>query len=406
MAQESSISIIDHEDGVGRLCTALNSGGAKAIELARTHVDACAQASDDDIRAAYFTIDDAATAYARMHGFDSWAALRLDAHRAVYGTATTSYDRAVEAVLGGCPDDLAAVIEASPEALQSTPSGRDPLLLVAVGAREPAAVRVLLAAGADVHAPAHCGCTPIHRAAYGHPPERNPGLQARQATILEFLLAAGARLDGCSHGQGGIPLAMALFWGHQPQARIMACHDLPALNLRLAAGLGRMDVLEQFCSADTLAPAAGTGRAFYRPHDGFPEWQPSDDRQEILDEALSYAARNGQIEALARLLHYGADIDGRPYCGTALHHVAHKGPFDVVVWLVEQGAEINSPHGMIAGSTPLHIAAAGGHLETVAYLVAHGADPRLCDQAFDCPPIGYAEWAGMEDVVDYLLSLS
>ena len=41
----------------------------------------------------------------------------------------------------------------------------------------------------------------------------------------------------------------------------------------------------------TLAPAAGAHRGFYRPHGGFPFWKPADDPQEVLDEALSWAAR-------------------------------------------------------------------------------------------------------------------
>jgi hypothetical protein len=31
---------------------------------------------------------------------------------------------------------------------------------------------------------------------------------------------------------------------------------------------------------------AGAHRGFYRPHGGFPAWQPSDDPQEVIDEAL------------------------------------------------------------------------------------------------------------------------
>jgi hypothetical protein len=59
-------------------------------------------------------------------------------------------------------------------------------------------------------------------------------------------------------------------------------------NLRVAAGLGRLDLIHDLAGTGE----AGAHRAFYRPHGGFPSWQPSNDPQEILDEALVWAAKS------------------------------------------------------------------------------------------------------------------
>ena len=45
-----------------------------------------------------------------------------------------------------------------------------------------------------------------------------------------------------------------------------------------------------------LTPEAQAARGFYRPHSGFPRWRPSDDPQEVLDEALVWAAKTARID--------------------------------------------------------------------------------------------------------------
>jgi hypothetical protein len=45
-------------------------------------------------------------------------------------------------------------------------------------------------------------------------------------------------------------------------------------------------------------PQAGAHRGFYRPHGGFPAWQPSDEPQEVLAEALVWAAKSDRVEAI------------------------------------------------------------------------------------------------------------
>jgi ankyrin repeat protein len=56
---------------------------------------------------------------------------------------------------------------------------------------------------------------------------------------------------------------------------------------------------------------------------------------------------------------------------TALHHAAERGRSEVVSYLLEKGADVNSADGLCW--TPLHLAAEQGHLPVVKQLVRAGA---------------------------------
>lgn len=170
-------------------------------------------------------------------------------------------------------------------------------------------------------------------------------------------------------------------------------------NLRTAAGLGDLDALAGFFDGDQLRDDAGSARAFYRPHDGFPAWEPGDETQEILDEAFIYAVQNGRLAAAEMLLARGAHVDGAPYTGTAMHRVAHRGPYDALCFLLDRGADPNATWNVPKGSTPLHLAALQGRLASVRALLDHGGDPDATDSAFSTTPRGYAEWAGQDHIV-------
>ena len=216
-------------------------------------------------------------------------------------------------------------------------------------------VTILLERGADVtRANAH-GWTPLHQAAYSDLP-----------ALARMLLDAGARVDVSARGDGGTPLVVALFWGNRTTAELLAEHGVPPGNLRVAAGLGRLDMLDELIdTSGKLAPAAGAHRAFYRPHGGFPAWRPSDDEREVRDEALTWAARNDRVEALDVLVGRGASAEADVYRGTALSWAAACGRVGAIRRLVALGADPSGrttfggpEHG--EGTTPLHLAAQNG----------------------------------------------
>jgi ankyrin repeat protein len=263
-----------------------------------------------------------------------------------------------------------------------------------------AGIDALLAAGADADQPNDRGWTPLHQAAYSNQP-----------VLAERLIAAGASLDAEAHGAGGTPLIVSLFWGHRETADLLATHGVTPRNLRAAAGLGDLALVESFFTADgALTPDAGVARGFYRPHSGFPDWQPSPDPQEVLDEALVWACKSDRVEVLERLVKGGARIDADPYRGTPLTWAAYCNRARTVRWLLDHGAPVNQRatfggpgHGQ--GVTALHLAAQSGHLSMVTLLVERGADFTIQDDLYHGTPAGWAEYSGSETTWDYLRSL-
>jgi hypothetical protein len=179
-----------------------------------------------------------------------------------------------------------------------------------------------------------------------------------------------------------------LFWGHREVAELLG---LEPRNLRVAAGLGRLDLIEELAGTS----AAGAHRGFYRPHGGFPAWTPSDDPQEVLDEALVWAAKSDRVAAIDHLVELGADIEADPYRGTPLAWAASNGQVAAISRLVELGADPNGRgtfggpgHGQ--GVPPLHLAAQAGQEAAVDLLLSLGADPAIRDALHDGTAAGWA----------------
>lgn len=261
-------------------------------------------------------------------------------------------------------------------------------------------VDTLLAAGADVNDPNDRGWTPLHQAAYSN-----------QCAIATALIKRGAEFDSDAHGSGGTPLIIALFWGHREVADELSRYSVAPGNLRAAAGLGNGDLLESCFSGETrLTSDAFAARGFYRPHSGFPDWRPSGDPQEVLDEALVWACKAGRTDVLARLVRAGARMDADPYRGTPLIWAAYRNRLETAAWLIDHGATIDLKgtfggltHGQ--GVTALHIASQGGHLSMVQMLIERGADPKIKDDLYHGDAEGAANYFGQIAVRDYLRSL-
>jgi ankyrin repeat protein len=349
----------------------------------------------------------ARTVVAGRHGFDTWEAL-LE-HVAGLRESGEPFARAYRAIEAHDLAGLREVLHGFPPIVGAQGTNGNDLLGMAAATCDERLVALLLERGADVaHANAH-GWTALHQAAYS-------GLPA----LARLLLDAGAPVGVSARGDGGTPLVVALFWGHRETAELLAEHSLDPRNLRVAAGLGRLDLIDELVGAgdDGVVgsgasgggagrPAAGAHRGFYRPHSGFPPWRPSDDPQEALDEALSWAARNDRGDALELLVARGAAVDADVYRGTALSWAAACGRTAAIRRLVALGADpdrrstFGGPeHG--EGVTALHLAAQGGRLDAIRALLELGADPTLRDGIYDGPPAGWAEHGGNEAARDLL----
>jgi ankyrin repeat protein len=332
---------------------------------------------------------------ARQHGFSSWAALRR--HVESLRDAGEPFARAYRAVEAHDVDGLGDQLDRFPELVAAVGTNGNDLLGMATATCDERLVAALLEHGADPsHANAH-GWTALHQAAYS-------GLPA----LAQILLDAGAPVDASARGDGGTPLVIALFWGHRDTAELLSRHGIVPGNLRVAAALGRLDLLEELVAPEGgLAPEAGAHRAYYRPHSGFPPWEPSDDPQETLDEALTWAARNGRVEALDLLVARGAQADADVYRGTALAWAAGCGQSHAIERLVRLGADPNArtsfggpEHGR--ATTPLHLAAQNGHLTAIRALLDAGADPTVRDAIYDSTPAGWAEHFGQNEANELL----
>jgi ankyrin repeat protein len=69
--------------------------------------------------------------------------------------------------------------------------------------------------------------------------------------------------------------------------------------------------------------------------------------------------------------------------------------------MVELGFDVNARKR----TAPLHLAAAGGHLEMVKLLIELGADPSIRDEEFNATPLGWAEYGERKEVAEFLKSI-
>ncbi len=155
------------------------------------------------------------------------------------------------------------------------------------------------------------------------------------------------------------PIMEALYTGRRDDAVSLA-RALATLDVFEAAALGRLGEVERL-----LADAPGLATAW--SEDGF--------------TALHFAAFFGGGGPVARaLMRAGADANAQSRNEMAvmpLHSAAAGGHDDVVAELLAAGGDANTRQR--GGYTPLHAAAENGHEPMVERLLAAGADPAAAN---------------------------
>ena len=336
------------------------------------------------------TVDEARLDLARRHGYESWDALTSHVEALRDGSEPPPpFMLAYRAVEEADKAGLVELLDAHPELIQARGTNGNDLLGMA-GDLE--LVELLLERGADPNRGNDYGWTKLHQAGYSNRPE-----------LAQLMLDAGGRLDLSARGDGGTPLIAALFWGHREVVPLLG---LEPGNLRVAAGLGLPELIDELAGT----PRAGAHRAFYRPHGGFPAWEPSDDPQEVLDEALVWAAKADRVDVLPQLVGLGARVEADPYRGTpcsgrppttASTRSGSSSSWEQTRISAGRSAGPPTAKGSLRSTSP-HREARNDAVEALLEL---GADPTIHDALYDSTPAGWADFEGHAELAARLRDL-
>lgn len=161
------------------------------------------------------------------------------------------------------------------------------------------------------------------------------------AELCTQLLDAGADPTSFESEVSPItPLESAAMHGSTASANVLVAHGLHRPTLWLAAATGQLDLVTRWVSGDgKLLQSPGDYRPIWA-HIGRPEAPaPTDDVEQILGEALTFATANNRIAVVDRLLACGVSIDAAPYRGiTGLHFAIQFGKRAMVEHLLDRGA--------------------------------------------------------------------
>ncbi len=276
---------------------------------------------------------------------------------------------AIAAIMSGDSDGLKSLVSrdsslATSRSSRSHPTLLQCLVLDALDLPNKAELaKVLIDAGAEINGPL-CAAGSIGN-----------------VEVAAALLDAGALIDGTG---GWSPLEEALYWGNDGVIDLLLKRGASTHNLRIASGLGRVDLIEGFFHSDgALKPEAGKidwpfgdpltsnlakpiKEELQSKIDGW-----SNESRDIISNAFVYACMHNRLEAAKLLLQKGVDIDAIPpgfdYAGTGLHYAALR-----------------------------------GHRPMVEFLLDHGANPNLKDPKVNNSPAGWAAYGGHEGLKDYL----
>ena len=276
---------------------------------------------------------------------------------------------AVQAINSGDIGALRALLSHDPTLATARSSTSHPTLLqcLALDARDVTnkvdIAKLLVDAGAEINGPL-VACASIDN-----------------VEIAAYLLDVGAAIDGTSNWS---PLEEALYWGSDDVRDLLLKRGASVHNLRIAAGLGRVDLIEGYFNSDgSLKREAGEihwpfedalssnlpRAADSKPQSSIDSGSPQS--RDVINNAFVYACMHNKIDAAKSLLRKGAEINSIPpgfhYPGTALHNAAVHGHRSMVEWLLENGADPNVRDGE-RGGTPASWAAYGGHVELKEYL--------------------------------------
>jgi hypothetical protein len=262
---------------------------------------------------------------ARCHGFVAWN--DFVEHVAHLAHGGDMFEAAVDAVVAGDEGGLRRLIAVDPglvHARSEREHGATLLIYTSANGVESYRQRtpenivgvaeILLAAGSDVNAVAHVyggACTTLGLVATS----AHPRLAGAQLSLLQMLIDRGARIeDGIAGGRAGAVLAC--LGNGCPEAAAYLADRGARVDLREAAGLGRLETVERLLETETTTT-------------------------EEINEGLRYASVYGQTAVAELLIRRGADLTTTTFDGqTAAHMAAIGGQLDTLKMLLEHDAPL------------------------------------------------------------------
>lgn len=232
-------------------------------------------------------------------------------------------------------DTTSLLIEAGADVNAANQLGATSLWLAALNGSD-ALVGRLLESGANPNASLKMGETPLMVAA-----------RSGNAESVELLLEHGADVNTIESERGQTALMWAVAQQHANVVRVLIENDA---NLH-----ARSEVWYQL---ENTAGNTNPSGNFRMAHGG--------------STPLLFVARNGDVETARVLVNAGANVQDIDASGTSvLVLAAHSGHGELGIFLLERGAD---PNAAEAGYTALHAAVLRSEVELVVALLDHGAD--------------------------------
>ena len=235
-----------------------------------------------------------------------------------------------------------------------------------------AALKALLAAGANVSAASTNGVTPLHEAAVAGNPE-----------VITALLDKGAQVDAAEPAYGQTPLMLAA-----AQGRLDAVKVLIQRGANVAAVAKEVNLVERAAEDGKARVARREVLEAFREKSANPvTWQPTP--TEVA--AAVKATRDVELKPTstesvenANAAYQGGNDESNPGFAamvvvqgglTPLLFALREGHAQVVDALLDAGADVNQPRPG-DGTTPIIQAAINGHWDLVLHLLDRGADVK------------------------------
>lgn len=205
--------------------------------------------------------------------------------------------------------------------------------------------------------------------------------------VAALLLDRGAAINGTGGTGSWSPLEEALYWNSQRAKALLLQRGASIHNLRIAAGLGRTDLIDGFFNSDeSLKPEAGQ---INWPWGGLDEIRQSNHNPKGKEQLMS------RVRSWAN--------DDQDLINNAFVFACMHGHTDTAELLLKKGAQINAiPGGFDFSGTALHYAALNGHQPMAEFLVERGADANIRDTKIGGTPAGWAEYSGHLEMKNYL----